>query len=135
MSSQKGVWLPSPGDSASPPRLSTLFRKGLLLCAQTPEREWGRRRLRVAAHLGEQAFHDRFGLDPILYLAPHRPNAQKRQYYDPDQGDVGFLESRRVVTDSWRIHTEPVDGRNYPATRWKIVTPRGTLTMVLASDA
>jgi uroporphyrinogen-III decarboxylase len=28
--------------------------------------------LQNVAHLDEQVFYDRFGLDPILYLAPHR---------------------------------------------------------------
>ena len=91
--------------------------------------------LQQVAHLEEQAFYDDFGLDPILYLAPHKPDPSKGQYLDPDQGDVGFLESRRIVTDSWRIHTEPVAGGDYPTARWSIVTPKGTLTMVLASDA
>lgn len=91
--------------------------------------------LQQVAHLEEQAFYDRYGLDPLLYLAPHRPDPAKGQYYDPDQGAVGFLESRRIVTDSWRIHCEPVAGGDYPTARWQIVTPGGTLTMVLAADA
>ena len=91
--------------------------------------------LTQVAHLEEQAFYDRFGLDPILYLAPHCPDSSEGQYYDPDQGAVGFLESRRIVTDTWRFRSEPVDGGEYPTTRWSIDTPKGTLTMVLATDA
>jgi uroporphyrinogen-III decarboxylase len=90
--------------------------------------------LRNIAMLDEQAFYDRFGLDPILYLAPHRPDPAKGQYYDPDQDEVGFLESRRIVTDQWRVHHETISGRSLPATRWRIVTPKGTLSMVLESD-
>ncbi|MDD5708294.1 MAG: uroporphyrinogen decarboxylase family protein, partial [Kiritimatiellae bacterium] len=91
--------------------------------------------LRQVARMDEQSFYTQFGLDPILYLAPHRPDASKGEYHDPDQDAVGFLESRRIVTDNWRISSEPLSGRDYPATRWSIVTPKGTLTMVLESDA
>lgn len=91
--------------------------------------------LQQVAHLDEQAFYDRFGLDPILYLAPHRPDPAKGQYYDPDQGSVGFLESRRIVTDNWRFQSEPIPGCEHPTTRWSIVTPKGSLSMVLETDA
>ncbi|MEW6756058.1 MAG: uroporphyrinogen decarboxylase family protein [Candidatus Latescibacterota bacterium] len=87
------------------------------------------------AHLEEQAFYDRFGFDPILYLAPHRPDAARGHYYDPDQASVGFLESRRIVADEWRIRREDLPGCEYPTVRWSIATPGGTLSMVLASDA
>jgi hypothetical protein len=90
--------------------------------------------LRNGAHLAEQDFYDRFGLDPILYLAPHRPDPGRGEYFDPDQGEIGFLESRRVSSDSWRVTREEVPGREHPATRWNFVTPKGTLSMVLESD-
>ena len=67
--------------------------------------------LQQVAHLEKQALYERFGLDPILYLAPHRPDLAKGQYHDPDQGVVGFLVSRRIVTDDWRLHSEPVAAR------------------------
>ncbi len=90
--------------------------------------------LQNVVHLAEQDFYDRFGLDPILYLAPHLPNLAKGEYFDPDQGEIGFLESRRVASDQWRVRREDLPGRQYPATRWSFVTPKGTLSMVLESD-
>ncbi|HNC23929.1 MAG TPA: uroporphyrinogen decarboxylase family protein [Opitutaceae bacterium] len=90
--------------------------------------------LQNVVHLAEQDFYDRFGLDPILYLAPHLPNLAKGEYFDPDQGEIGFLESRRVASDQWRVRREDLPGRKYPATRWSFVTPKGTLSMVLESD-
>ena len=90
--------------------------------------------LQNVVHLAEQDFYDRFGLDPILYLAPHRPDAALGQYHDPDQGEIGFLESRRISSDQWRVGREDISGRQYPATRWSFVTPKGTLSMVLESD-
>lgn len=90
--------------------------------------------LQNVVRLAEQDFYDRFGLDPILYLAPHLPNLAKGEYFDPDQGEIGFLESRRVASDQWRVRREDLPGRQYPATRWSFVTPKGTLSMVLESD-
>ncbi len=90
--------------------------------------------LQNVVHLAEQDFYDRFGLDPILYLAPHRPDPARGEYYDPDQGEIGFLESRRIASDQWRVRREDLPGREYPATRWSFVTPKGTLSMVLESD-
>ncbi|MFI5357224.1 MAG: uroporphyrinogen decarboxylase family protein [Opitutales bacterium] len=90
--------------------------------------------LRNGAHLEEQAFYDRFGLDPILYLAPHRPDEARGHYFDPGQGEIGFLESRRVASDDWRVQREDLPGHEYPAVRWSFVTPKGALTMVLESD-
>ncbi len=91
--------------------------------------------LQNVARMPEQEFYDHFGLDPILYLAPHRPDPSAGEYFDPDQGSVGFLESRRISTDQWRISKEPISGREHPAVRWHFATPKGTLTMVLESDA
>jgi len=90
--------------------------------------------LQNVVHLAEQAFYDRFGLDPILYLAPHAPDPARGEYYDPDQGQIGFLESRRIASDHWRVRREDLPGHEYPAVRWSFVTPKGTLSMVLESD-
>ncbi|MFA6108608.1 MAG: uroporphyrinogen decarboxylase family protein [Candidatus Latescibacterota bacterium] len=91
--------------------------------------------LHHVAGLEEQAFYDEYGFDPILYLAPHRPDEARGHYYDPEQTGIGFLENRRVVSDQWRIHSEEIPGGEYPLTRWRMVTPKGILTMVLAADA
>jgi len=90
--------------------------------------------LQNVVHLPEQEFYDRFGLDPILYLAPHLPDASKGEYFDPEQGEIGFLESRRISSDHWRVRREELPGHEYPAVRWSFVTPKRTLSMVLESD-
>ncbi len=91
--------------------------------------------LQNVVRMPEQEFYDHFGLDPILYLAPHRPNPGCGEYYDPDQEQVGFLESRRIASDQWRVKREDILGRKYPTARWSFLTPKGTLQMVLESDA
>ena len=82
----------------------------------------------------EDQFFDACGWDPITYTTPHRPNADGREYFDPDQAAPGFLESRRIATDQWRVHSEPLAGHERPATRYRFVTPKGTLSMVLETD-
>jgi len=80
-------------------------------------------------------FYDACGLDPIRYCAPHKPGAQPGDYADPGQHEIRFLESRRVVSDSWRIRQTSLPSSKNPVTRHGFVTPKGTLSMVLESDA
>ncbi len=84
--------------------------------------------------MSEDAFFDVCGWDPITYTTPHRPDPTGHEYFDPEQAEPGFLESRRTASDDWRVHCEVVSGRGRPTTCYQFVTPKGTLRMVLASD-
>jgi uroporphyrinogen-III decarboxylase len=84
--------------------------------------------------MSEAEFFDACGWDPIMYTTPHRPDPARGEYYDPEQGTPGFLESRRIATDHWRVHCEAISGPNHPTTRYRFVTPKGTLSMVLEAD-
>jgi uroporphyrinogen decarboxylase len=84
--------------------------------------------------ISEDEFFDVCGWDPITYTTPHRPAPNSNEYYDPDQPEPGFLESHRIATDNWRVRSEPISGREHPATRFHFVTPKGTLSMVLECD-
>ena len=84
--------------------------------------------------MSNQACFEHFGLDPITWTVPHRPDAAAGEYYDPLQGAIGFLESRRISSDSWRVEWEDVPGQAYATTRYRFVTPKGALTMVLQSN-
>jgi uroporphyrinogen decarboxylase len=79
-------------------------------------------------------FFDRFRLDAIQWVVEHRPDGSAGEYYDPLQGPPGFLEARRVATDQWRIFTEALPGHEWPTTRYRFVTPKGALSMVLQSN-
>jgi hypothetical protein len=81
--------------------------------------------------ISTQEFFDQFGFDPIVWTVPHRPDARCGEYFDPLQGAPGFLESRRVTSDNWRVFTEPVPDSARKLTRYRFVTPRGSLSMVL----
>lgn len=82
-----------------------------------------------------QEFFDRFGLDPILWAVPHRRDPDAGEYVDPGQGAIGFLESRRISSDDWRVYAEDVPGQAYRTTRYRFVTPKGELSMVVAGNA
>ncbi|MFC1614351.1 uroporphyrinogen decarboxylase family protein [Gemmatimonadota bacterium] len=79
-------------------------------------------------------FFDRFGLDAITWTVPHIPDKQAGEYYDPLQGNLGFLESRRVATDNWRVESEDIPHSDYKTTRYSFITPAGRLSMVLQAD-
>jgi uroporphyrinogen decarboxylase len=84
--------------------------------------------------ISEAGFFDECGWDPITYTVPHRPDPARGEFYDPDQGEPGFLESRRIATADWRVQTEAIPGQQYPTTRYRFVTPGGTLSMVVQND-
>ena len=74
--------------------------------------------------ISSQEFFAHFGLDPIQWVVPHRPADDANEYYDPEQGDIGFLESRRIASDNWRIDSETIAHNEYPTTRLRFVTPK-----------
>jgi uroporphyrinogen decarboxylase len=84
--------------------------------------------------VSNQECFEYFGMDAILWTVPHRPDTSKREYYDPLQGEIGFLESRRVTSDQWRVEYEELPDSKYKSVRYRFVTPRGALTMVLQSN-
>lgn len=79
-------------------------------------------------------FFDRFGMDAIRWAVAHRPDEEAGEYFDPLQGTVGFLEARRVSTDQWRVFFDPIPGQEWPTTRFRFVTPKGELTMVVQTN-
>lgn len=84
--------------------------------------------------LDTQGFFERFGLDAITWVVPHRPDSAAGDYFDPEQGEPGFLESRRVAGDSWRVLEDEIPGHDYRTVRYRFVTPGGELSAVVQSD-
>jgi hypothetical protein len=81
-----------------------------------------------------EEFFDYFGLDPIVWAVPHKADASRGFYYDQNQGDVGFLESRRISSDNWRIEFEEISDPQYKTFRYDFITPKRTLSMVTQSN-
>ncbi len=84
--------------------------------------------------MSNDEFFDWFGLDPILWVVAHRPDEIRGDYRDPNQGDIGFLEAERSSSDSWRVEAEELPGGEYRTVRYRFITPKKTLTMVLRSN-
>src|ERR1039458_1833925 len=88
-----------------------------LLCAlrrQTPDR------LSVTTHHVMPAF-----------LESHLGGISAGEYPDPLQGEIGFLESRRVSSPEWHVESEDCSEGARRLTRYRFVTPRSELSMVI----
>jgi hypothetical protein len=83
--------------------------------------------------IGNDGFFEHFGLDPIRWINAYRPDASKAEYPDPLH-QVGYLESRRIVSDQWKIVPEELTDPQYKTVRYNFVTPERTLTTVLQSN-
>jgi uroporphyrinogen decarboxylase len=81
-----------------------------------------------------QAFFELFGMDAITWAIMQKPNQNRGEYLDPTQGEPGFLEPRRVISDQWRIGVDVISGQEYPTVCYTFSTPDGSLSMVLASN-
>jgi hypothetical protein len=79
-------------------------------------------------------FFDRFGLDAIHWVVAHRSDEAAGEYFDPLQGRPGFLEARRVATDNWHVVADDLPGYEWPTKRFRFITPKGVLAMVLQSN-
>jgi uroporphyrinogen decarboxylase len=80
-------------------------------------------------------FFNRFGMDPIHWTIAYAPDPSKGEYYDPNHLEPGFLEARRISSDNWQFKVEKLKNNDYLTNRFKIITPKKTLSMVLQSDA
>ena len=58
--------------------------------------------------ISDQDFFDHFGLDPIKWIIAHSFDASKGEFFNPAQAEIGFLEARRICTDSWRFSSEDI---------------------------
>jgi len=82
----------------------------------------------------DQEFFDLFGLDPIHWVIASCVSEEEGEYFDPAQSTPGFLEVRRVCSENWNFTLEKIPDSTYDTTRFSIVTPVKTLSMVLQSD-
>ena len=83
--------------------------------------------------ISNDEFFDQIGLDPIRWFIAYKPDESKGEYYDPNHVP-GYLEARRISSDSWRIEHESIPDPRYDTIRYKFITPKKTLTMTLQSN-
>ena len=79
-------------------------------------------------------FFDRYGLDPITWVVKHKPAPGSGDYFDPLQGEPGFLEARRVWSANWRVEAQDLPDDTYTTVRYNFITPKGTLSMVTQAN-
>ena len=84
--------------------------------------------------IDNEAFFAEFGLDPIVWIVPHRADASRGDYLSPDQEEPGFLASEQIENDTWKIRKETIAQDAYNTTRYFFDTPKGSLSMVLQSN-
>ncbi len=82
----------------------------------------------------DDEFFAEFGLDPITWFVAHKSVPGSGCEFEPTHVPAGFMEARRLVSDTWRFEHQDVPGRQYATTRHSIVTPRKTLTLELQSN-
>jgi uroporphyrinogen decarboxylase len=82
----------------------------------------------------DQEFFDAFGLDPILWLSAHKPDEARGHRFATDQPAPPERDPRWVVSDDWDIRRRTVPGGEYETTRYDIMTPKKTLSMVLQKN-
>ncbi len=74
-------------------------------------------------------FFDRYGLDPILWIAAHRPDQGRGHVFSPSQPEPGYLDPRWIESEQWRIEIEPLSDNSCRTDLFRIHTPGGQLQM------
>ena len=77
-------------------------------------------------------FFDRFGLDAILWTCPYRSDAATSG--EAPRGGSGRPARSGTPTDNWRIEQDEIPGQEFPTLRYRFVTPKGTLSLVVQSN-
>ncbi len=80
-------------------------------------------------------FFDFFDLDAIHWTVPVKADAARGDYEDPAQGEPGFLQVKRIFSDSWCLEIEELEDDQYYSRRQTIRTPKGSLTAVTQANA
>ncbi len=83
--------------------------------------------------ISNQDFFEFFGLDPITWVMASKCSSES-EYFDPDHKELGFLETRRVCSEKWRIEIEDLPDDQFKTQRFSIHTPEKILSMVLQSN-
>ena len=82
-----------------------------------------------------QEFFEEYALDPIEWVIDYKPETASGEFLDPKHNNPGFLEARRICTDSWYFDEEVLKTDNSGITKkFKIITPEKTLEMILKAD-
>jgi uroporphyrinogen decarboxylase len=81
-----------------------------------------------------QEFFESFGMDPIKWLIPVKPDESRGERFVPGQAAPGFLQIAKIESDAWRISSERLPHPEFATTRHTITTPKGELTTVIQGN-
>jgi len=73
-----------------------------------------------------QEFFEYFGLDQILWTNPRKPQDDGKSYFEKPALKRNFSETRKIVSDSWKIKSEKIAEQHYTTFRYNIITPKKT---------
>ncbi len=85
--------------------------------------------------ISAEEFFDHFKMDAISWVIPVLPDASRGEYFEPGQGKPGFLQSKRIVSDRWRMVREGLPHKEFKTVRHTIATPKGNLTCVIQGNS
>ncbi len=85
--------------------------------------------------ISAEEFFDYFKMDAVSWVIPVLPDVSRGEYFEPGQGKPGFLQSKRIVSDSWRMVREGLPHKEFKTVRHTIVTPKGNLTCVIQGNS
>jgi uroporphyrinogen-III decarboxylase len=85
--------------------------------------------------IGETGFFEFFGLDPVTWAWDQKPDAAAGDYWTTIEREAVGGGIRWITSDNWRIEASAATGSRNRATRYSIVTPEDTLTMVLEESS
>jgi hypothetical protein len=85
--------------------------------------------------ISEAEFFELFGLDPTTWVWDQKPDAGAGDYWTTIDADAIGCGMRWITSDNWRIEVASVSRARNRATRYEIVTPAETLSMVLEESS
>ena len=78
--------------------------------------------------MSNQECFEHFGLDPITWIVPHRPDPAAANTTIRCRARPASWRAGASRPTHWRVEWEDVPGQDYATTRYRFVTPKGTLT-------
>ena len=79
-------------------------------------------------------FFKKFGLEPIVWTAAYKYSEERMEYFDPNQDGLELWESKRIVSDNWRVEQEDLSDTKVARTRYFFITPKKTLNLTIETD-
>jgi len=76
-------------------------------------------------------FFKQFGLDAIHWVNAYRGDNAKGERLNEGTDPTSYYV---VISDHWRLESEPIEGQEYKTVRYTFITPKGKLTAVLQSN-